>query len=118
MPTTTPATALSFRPLERKTLVLTAAPVDETGAAVTPSAMTWTLTDRAGDVVNSRSAVSVTPGTSVAIVLSGADLQIGPTFHDNRRELLIEYTYSSSAGSNLPGGYVVRFEIEPASGIS
>jgi len=115
MPTT--ITATDDQPLEEGVLVVTVAPKDESGAAVSPSAMTWTLTNRAGTVVNSRSQVSVTPSTSVTIVLSGADLALLAD-SDNKRELLVEYTYSSSAGSNLPGKDVLRFEIQPLAGVS
>lgn len=116
MPTT--ITDLDEQPIERGTFVVTVTPKDDTGAAVTPSAMSWTLTDMAGAAVNSRTDVSVTPGTSVAIVLSGADLQVGTSFLDNRRELLIKFTYTSSAGSGLPGREYLRFEVRPTVGES
>ena len=115
MPTT--ITAQDAQPLEEGVYIVTVQPKDEDGNAVTPSAMTWTLTDRKGTVINSRSDVSATPGTSVTITLKGDDLQLTETA-DNWRELLVKYTYDSSAGSNLPGRDVLRFEIQPLAGVS
>ena len=118
MAMTVPITTLGFMPLEKSVLVLTVNPLDENDAPVTPSAMTWSLTDLAGTVVNSRSNVSLTPATSVTITLSGNDLQLGSSFFNNVREVLVEYTYTSSAGSNLAGKHLVRFEIQPVAGES
>lgn len=117
MPTT--ITAVSDQPLEEGVLAVTFGPlVDETGAAVTPTSATWTLADRAGNVVNSRTGVSVTPGSSITVLLSGADLQIADTFLDNRRELLLEFVYDSSLGSNLPGKDALYFEVQPLAGVT
>ena len=63
--------------IEQSTYVITASFTDETGAAVVPNSVTWTLVNGDGQVVNSRSAVSVTPASSVTIVLSGDDLDLG-----------------------------------------
>lgn len=117
MPTTITATA--DQPLEQGVYAVTVGPfVDETGDAVTPSAITWTLSDRAGAAVNGRTGVSVTPGSTVTIVLQGEDLQIADTLHDNRRELLIEWTYDSSLGNDLPGKDALYFEVQPLAGVS
>jgi hypothetical protein len=90
--------ALTAHAIDRSTYVVTAAFTDETGAAVTPSAVTWSLFNETGGVVNSRSAVSATPAASVAIVLSGADLAAAD---GSRRVLLIEATYDSTNGTGL-----------------
>jgi hypothetical protein len=59
---------------------------DSPGAAVTPSAVTWSLLDSDEAIVNSRDGVSVTPGEEVDIELSGDDLVTG------RKTLLVEAT--------------------------
>ena len=86
-----------------------AAFTDEDGASVVPDTITWTLTDESGNVINSRSEVSVSPAAAVDIVLSGDDLSIGN--YGTRRVLLIEYTFTSSLGSGLPGKHQVSFKI-------
>lgn len=91
---------LTIEAVEQSTYVITATFTDETGAAVTPNVLTWTLTDRNGTVINSRSAVSITPGASVQIVLSGDDLDFSGA--DALRLLTVEGTYNSSLGNNLP----------------
>lgn len=86
---------------EKGTFKITAAFADETDASMTPNTgLNWTLTDDAGNVINSRSAVTITPASSVDIILSGNDLAIGN--NGTKRILTIQGTYDSSAGSNLP----------------
>lgn len=97
-------------PLEESVLVITLAWTDEDGSPVTPSAATWTLTDLAGNIINSRSAVAIAGlSTSNTVVLSGNDLAI-----DNNgihRQFLVQFTYDSSAGSDLPGKDALNFDI-------
>lgn len=85
---------------EQSTYVVSVAFTDETGASVVPSAVAWTLSDVEGNVVNSRSAVSVTPAASIKIVLSGDDLAVNSTA-GNIRKLYIAATYNSSNGIGL-----------------
>jgi len=77
---------------------------DEDGAAVTPNEVKWSLTDNDGTVINSRDQVSETPDTSVTILLSGDDLafQSGETGNNVKRHLVIEATYNSDLGSDIP----------------
>jgi len=91
---------LSTSAIEKSTFVITATFKDENGSAVTPTSITWTLTDGDGNVINNRDAVSITPNTSVDIVLSGDDLAL--TSGSALRILTTEAVYSSSAGTNLP----------------
>ncbi len=108
-------TTISTKARDKSTFVVTAAFKDAAGAAVSPSAVTWTLMDADGDVVNSRTAVSVAPGTSVDIVLSGEDLD----YADGAvRVLLIEATYTSTEGADLPLKETVTFTIEDLLGVS
>jgi len=107
-------------PLEQATLLVTFGPfLDETGASVTPSSATWTLTDRAipPNVINNRTAVTATPGTSIAVLLRGDDLALLPG-GDNRRALLLEWVYDSSNGTGLPGKDVLYFEVQALDGVS
>lgn len=111
-------TKLTDHATERSTYVITVAFRDETDAAVTPSAATWTLTDRAGAVINSRSAVAITPlATSANIVLTGDDLAL-PDVRYRYRLVTVEYTYSSSLGAGLPGKEEVGFYIDPLQVVS
>ncbi len=50
----------------------------DTPAAITPEAasVTWCLTDKNGDIINSREDVAITSTSSMTIVLSGDDLAI------------------------------------------
>lgn len=101
---------------EGSTYAVTVAFTDENGDAVTPSAVTWTLMNLRREVINSREDVSITPGTSVTIVLSGNDLLVGT---DNlvTRELLVKATYDSDLGSDLPLREARWFDIQGFVGV-
>jgi len=104
---------LTDHAIERSTYVITVAFTNESGVAVTPSAATWTLTDRAGAVINSRSAVVIgSLAASVNILLQGDDLAL-PDVRYRYRLVTVEYTYSSLLGSNLPGKEEIGFYIDP-----
>lgn len=116
MPTT--ITTLADQPIEEATYAVTfSAFVDETGASVTPQSAAWTLTDRAGNVINGRDAESITPGTSITVLLSGDDLSIAAG-NDGRRALLLEWVYDSSLGNDLPGKDVLYFTVQALDGVS
>lgn len=81
--------------------------------AITPTSLTWTLTDRNGAVINDRSAVSITPNETVYVTLSGDDLalqtgEVGKVM----RCLLISGTYNSDRGNNLTLNKEIRFYVE------
>lgn len=104
-------TTLNVHAMEKGTLAVTIAFKDENGVAVVPNAgLNWTLTDVVGTVVNSRSAVSITPGSSVTVVLTGSDLALTGS-SDAERILTIEGTFDGSLGSNLPIKEECRFTI-------
>lgn len=44
---------------ERGTIKFTCSFVDESGEAVVPTSITWTLTDKAGNVINDRTSEAV-----------------------------------------------------------
>jgi len=89
---------------EEGTYVITATFKDEDGNAEDVKTAKWSLTDRDGTVINSRSDVAIsTPTSSEDIVLSGNDLalQSGET-NLGIRILIVEATYDSDLGSDLP----------------
>jgi hypothetical protein len=102
-------TVLTTKARDRSTYIVTAAFTDKAGASVIPDSITWTLTDAAGTIINSREAVAVAvPAASIDIVLSGADLD----YDDGRaRVLLIEAVYDSDEGDNLPSKEECYFEV-------
>lgn len=104
-------TTLSDRATEESTYVVTASFYDENDDPVTPTTVTWTLTDEDGVVINSREDVSITPGTSVDIVLSGDDLTCGNAAHA-ARILTVDAMYNSDLGSGLPLKGAVRLIVD------
>ena len=106
-----PTTFTTPVPNEKGTAVLGVAFTDEDGNAVTPSSITWTLTDINGTIINSRDAVPITPATSVNIVLSGDDLALDAGVSDTRI-VTVEWVYTSSYGTGLPGKDQAKFSIE------
>lgn len=107
-------TVLVNKAIEKSTFAVDASFFDETDTPVVPnSGLTWTLTTGAGTVINSRTSVSITPATTVTIVLSGNDLALSTTGNDNgERVITIQGTYNSSLGSNLPIKDEVKFFIQ------
>jgi len=97
---------------------------DEDGNAVPPdsiTSITWTLTNMPASytetptVINNRKDVSVTPDSTVTVVLKGDDLSLLSTELDESfvdRVLSLEYTYTSSYGSGLPGKAQYIFTVE------
>ncbi|HDM76324.1 MAG TPA: hypothetical protein ENG51_07620 [Deltaproteobacteria bacterium] len=104
-------TTLTTHAVEKSTFVITVAFQDEQGNSVTPNELTWTLTDMNGNVINNRDQVSITPASSVDIVLSGDDLALEGDAPE-LRVLTVEGTYSSDLGSDLPIKDSVRFIVD------
>jgi phage baseplate assembly protein gpV len=104
---------------EQSTYVVTCSFTDETGEAATPTALTWTLTDLAGTVINGRQDVAVAAedlASSLDIVLSGDDLAVDGAVQV-QRVLTIEGTYTSDAGGALPLKDAVKINIDPLVGV-
>lgn len=100
---------LSKTAADEGTYVITCTFTDADGSAVTPNTLTWDLTDSARATINSRTAVSVSPSTSVDIVLSGDDLDYSDGVE---RIFSIEGDYDSSTyGSSLPIKEQAKFNI-------
>lgn len=113
MPTTLEITAV-----EKSTLVVTVSFTDHSGAAATPTAMAWTLTDGAGAVVNGRSAVAISPlASTVYIVLHGDDLAL-PDPGDPVRRITLQGTYDSSLGAGFELKDQATFSIEDLKGVA
>ncbi len=66
----------------------------DTPVAITPetSTVTWCLTDKNGNIINSREDVPITSASSMTIVLSGSDLTISGAADkfDTRNGVIIE----------------------------
>lgn len=106
-------TILTEHAAEGGTYIIDVTFYDDDNAAVTPnSGLTWKLTDMKGNVINSRSAVSIASAPTVTVTLSGNDLVLGSSGRDPKRKLLVTGTYNSTAGSNLPIVKGCIFEID------
>jgi hypothetical protein len=103
---------LALHATERSTIGIRAQFTDEAGVAVVPTTLTWTLTDGNGAVVNSRSAVAITPAATVLFVLTNLDLSLASPLSSTTRYLLVEGTYNSSLGTGLALRDQVAFDID------
>lgn len=93
---------LSTPAVEKSTYIVTAAFTDEDGNSIIPnSGLNWSLSDLEGNIVNSRTAVALTPAATVNIILSGLDLALVDG-KDTYRVLTVEGTYDSLLGNDLP----------------
>ena len=106
-----PTTFTTPIPNEKGTAVLGVAFTDEDDSAVTPSTITWTLTDINGTIINNRDAESITPASSINIVMSGDDLALDAGVGDTRI-VTVEWVYTSSYGVGLPGKDQAKFSIK------
>lgn len=104
-------TKITTKAPENGTYMFVVAFTDEDATSVVPTEISWSLTDRHGNIVNNREDVSVTAAATITIVLSGNDLVLSNP-HDNVRILLIEAVYDSDLGSSLPLKGEAVFEIE------
>lgn len=105
--------------IEQSTYAIDVSFTDENGVPLTPnSGLTWSLVDTLGVIVNSRQDVAIAAASTITVVLSGNDLALSSTLLSTWRKLLVEGTYNSSLGSNLPLRQEVTFNIEPLAGVS
>jgi len=92
---------------------------DLDGNVVKPSSLKWTLTDRAGTVINNRLDQVVTnPQAAHPLILYGADLQVSEGTANVERVLLIEATYTEGGTAGMPYNHEYRFLIRNYVGIS
>lgn len=108
-------TALTTRAVEQSTFGIVAAFTDEAEAPMIPNVLTWSLLNGEGAVINGRSAIPITPAASVTIVCSGADLVAS---EGSTRVVLIEATFDSDLGADLPLRDTVTFQIANLIGVT
>lgn len=110
---------LTDKAVERSTFVLTISFYDENGELVTPTSATWTLTDSAGDIINSREDVTISSlSSTVNVVLSGLDLALSDSVSDPVRKMLVKGAYNSTLGTGLPLRDQITFEIDNLTGLT
>jgi hypothetical protein len=102
--------------LERSTVALVTSFRDEGGELITPTAISWSLTDGDGNTVNGRSAVDVAPANQVTVVLSGDDLALAQG-DDGRRQVVVRATYDGALGDDLPIVGVLEFTVRNVPGV-
>jgi hypothetical protein len=89
---------------------------DQDGTGITPNAITWTLSDAHGNIINSREDESITPAASVEIGLVAADTTAGSGDDVSEgyfsRFLLIEYTYDTTINGGAVSDYPGSKEVE------
>jgi hypothetical protein len=85
---------------EEASVFVTAVFKDSAKVLVVPTSIEWTLKDEEGTVINSREDISVTPASSVTILLKGDDLPC-----DGALERLFIYfnvEYTDDVTPNVP----------------
>lgn len=79
--------------------------------------LSWTLSDENGTPVNSRLAVPIDPPAStIFVVLSGDDLALDANY-PAKRFLVVEGTFNSEYGLDLPFNHEVSFFIDNLEGV-
>lgn len=109
-------TKLTTKASEQGTYIITCVFTDEEGDSIIPNEVTWSLTDRFGNIINSREDVSITAAATINIILKGDDLLLSKP-HDNVRIVVVKGNYDSDLGASLPLRGEVVFEIENHRGI-
>lgn len=108
-------TTLTTRAIEQSTFALAVTFTDEAGAAVIPNDIAWSLLDKDGLVVNGQNGIVLPPAASVTILLAGDDLK---SSEGSTRVVLIEGSYDSDLGTDLPLRDTVTFQIANLIGVS
>ncbi len=105
---------ITVTPAEKGSAVVTIAPVDEDGVALTIGQLTlpkWQLMRTDGTVVNTRT-FALCSLTALSFVLKIADLAVFGVTDNLIRVLSFQATYDSSAGTGLPLNAECRFKID------
>jgi hypothetical protein len=106
--------SVSQAAIEKSTFIVTVSFTDEDGNSVTPNAgLSWSLTkaDRKTIINNREDVVIAVPAASVTIVLQGDDLVVEDDQDPSWRYLVIEGTYDSPLGNDLPFKDHLRFPV-------
>jgi hypothetical protein len=104
--------------ISRGTYIIPVTFYDESNALMVPKTATWSLYDKNGNIVNGRSAQTIITSTSsVIIVLKGNDLiySQGGRNEECSRTVVVEGTYDSTYGNDLPFTEEASFTIRPSS---
>lgn len=104
---------------EQSTLVVKVDFVDEFSDPVTPTAITWTLTDKNGNVMNTLEDEAISsPASTIYIAMSGSDLSIatGET-KPYTRYLLVKAVYDSTYGDSLAFKDQLKFKLDNMIGV-
>ena len=103
-------TTLTLKAVDDGTYIITCKFTDADGSSATPITLEWNLKDSSGNTINNRTGVTISPSSSVSIVLSGDDVDYSDGVH---RVFSIEGTYNSSTyGNGLPIKGQAKFDIE------
>ena len=102
--------------VEGSTYVVNVTFKDEAGDSMVPISAEWSLRDNTGAIVNSRTAVPITPASTASIVLSGPDLAYEPNAR-SLRVLTVVGTYDGVYGHDLPLAEEFSFAIRPLEGV-
>lgn len=103
---------LSTKAHEKGTYNISHSFSDENGDAVVPNTITWSLCKPDGTIVNSRLDVAIgSPASSIDITLQGDDLAILNGKSEEKRVVVLEWTYNSSLGIDLPGKEAIYFQV-------
>lgn len=91
---------LTVSALDQSTIGIVIAFLDDDDQPVTPLSAWWSLTDKHGNIINSRLDVAITPlSTTATIVPTEDDLKYS---EGAKRVFTVEYRYNSSTlGNNL-----------------
>ena len=108
--------ALTDNAVEGSTYVVNVTFKDEAGTTMVPVSATWSLRDTTGTIVNSRSAVALTPATTVSVILAAADLDYEEN-SSTMRTLTVEAVYDGTYGSGLSLVSEFTFDIDPIVGV-
>ena len=101
--------ALSTIPNEGSSIVITVGFKDVDGADFTPKTCVWSLTDKAGTVINGRDRVSASPSSAEHdFVLFGDDLLYSS---GKDRIFTVEGTYDSAYMSDQPFREEASFQV-------
>ena len=91
---------MSHHAIERSTFIVDVEIRDEDGVLTTPASLSWVLTDRLGAVMASGAPALA---SQFSVLLSGDDLLIQDgEASPAKRILLVDATYDSTLGNDLP----------------
>ena len=75
-------------------------------AAVTPDSATWSLYDKDGAIINTRTDVALTPAESMAIVTLTAD-----NATDGQRRILVKAVVDLASQANAPVRFLILYHV-------